>query len=59
MKSMIRILSALLLLAAFSFANTAQDSTPIEKAITDNSATTATEVAVPKQGKKHAVWIKL
>jgi len=35
---MIRILSALLLLAAFSFANTAQDSTPIEKAVTGESA---------------------
>lgn len=38
MKTLSRILSALLLFVAFSFANTAQDSTPIEKAITGESA---------------------
>ena len=38
MKTLSRILSALLLFVAFSFANTVQDSTPIEKAVTGESA---------------------
>ena len=43
MKTLSRILSALLLFVAFSFANIAQDSTPIEKAVTDESAVTAVD----------------
>ena len=43
MKTLSRILSALLLFTAFSFANTAQDSTPIEKAVTGDSAVTAVD----------------
>ena len=75
MKLYTRILSVLLLLAAFSFANTAQDSTPVEKAVAGDSAVAtvdaskqvvdsgtaipATEAAAPKSAKKRAVWIKL
>ena len=44
MKLYTRILSALLLLVAFSFANTAQDSTPIEKAV---NAETAIQKEIP------------
>ena len=44
MKLYTRILSVLLLLVAFSFANTAQDSTPIEKAV---NAETAIQKEIP------------
>ena len=43
MKMLSRILSALLLFVAFSFANISQDSTPIEKAVTDESAVTTVD----------------
>ena len=74
MKTISRLLSALLLFVAFSFANTAQDSTPIEKAAGESAALTvdtgkivadsgttapATDAAIQAQAKKHAVWIKL
>ena len=68
MKTLSRILSALLLFVAFSFANTAQDSTPVEKAIAGNSAVTtvdsgaaapAAEATIQAPAKKRAVWIKL
>ena len=68
MKMLSRILSVLLLLAAFSFANTAQDSTPVEKAIAGDSAVTtvdsgaaapAAEATIQAPAKKRAVWIKL
>ena len=43
MKTLSRILSALLLFVAFSFANISQDSTPIEKAVTNESAVTTVD----------------
>ncbi len=81
MKLFVRIISTLLVLAAFCFADTAQGSTSIKKAVTGDSAVatvdtgklavdsgaldsigrtaSATEAAIQKQAKKHAVWIKL
>ena len=81
MKLFVRIISTLLVLAAFCFADTAQGPTSIKKAVTGDSAVatvdtgklavdsgaldsigraaSATEAAIQKQAKKHAVWIKL
>ena len=74
MKTLSRILSALLLFVAFSFANTALDSTVSrfdklnDLAVAGDSAVAtvdsaavapATETAAAKPAKKRAVWIKL